>query len=59
MVGVCQFVAGLGIAPSLGDYAPSYITVRVGLYHHPAIGGSSASSLYGVPPNRRVPSVLS
>ena len=43
------FVAGLGVEPSLQDYAPSYITVRVGLYHQPTISNRClACSLYGV-----------
>ena len=53
-------IAGPGVAPGPEDYAPSYITVRVGLYHHPRFSRSLAFSLYGVPLiPRRVPSVLS
>ena len=28
-------VAGSGVEPDLEDYAPSCVTTRVGLYHHP------------------------
>ncbi len=43
-----SLVAGLGIAPSLEDYASvSLISKSVGLYLHPKIFWSLACSLYG------------
>jgi len=59
-MGVCQFVAGLGIAPSLRDYAPSYIAVRVGLYHHPDLSGARrVVSTGSIRQAEGLPSVLS
>ncbi len=41
-------VAGPGVAPGPSDYAPTHLTIGVGLYH-PRQRRDSAFSLYGFP----------